>query len=59
MAIDENVSKIKKFVKVHFVGTVFAGTAFVLSIISLHITTESSIMLATYVPFLELHVAGF
>ena len=46
-------SKIQKFVKVHFAGTVFVGIVFVevlfvVSIISSHMTTGSPVILPTY-----------
>ena len=46
-----------------FVGTVlfevlFAGTVFVTSIISSHVTTESSVLLAKYLQFLQLNEEG-
>ena len=37
----------------------FLGTVFVSSNISSHITTESSIKVAKYFPFSQLHVVGF
>ena len=51
MIINKKDSKIYKFFNVTFVGTVFVGivfigTVFVVSTISLHITTESPILLA-------------
>ena len=52
-------SKIWKFVKVHFAGTVFVEVLFVTSIISLHITTGSPIILPVYLPFSLLHATGF
>ena len=55
MVINKNVSKFL----VLFAGTVFVKVVFVLSIISLHVTTESSIILPKYLPCLELHFAGF
>ena len=53
-----------KFVREHFVGTVFVGTVLVeapliMSLISLHITTESPIILSAYLPFSQLHAPGF
>ena len=42
-----------------FLEVLFDGMIFVVCIISLHITTESPIILPTYLPFLQLHVAGF
>ena len=41
------------------VETVFVGTAFVSTIISSHVTTEFLTILAKYLPFSQLHVAGF
>ena len=37
----------------------FVGILLVSSVISSHAITESSIILAKYLPFLQLHVAGF
>ena len=48
-----------KFVGIVFAGTVFVIVHFVVSIILLHVTTESSIMLFAYLPLLQPHVAGF
>ena len=45
-----------------FVGAVFVSLTFNIasaSIISSHSIAESSIILAKYFPFLQLHVAGF
>ena len=66
MVVNKKVSKIKKFFvlqftffSLKFVGTVFVGIVFVSSIIPSHVITESSIKLAKYFPFSQLHVAGF
>ena len=48
-----------KFWGMFFVGTVFVRILFVLSIISSHLITELPIMLPAYLPFSQLHVAGF
>ena len=40
-----------KFVEIRFARAAFVGTAFVSSIISSDITTESPIILPTYLPF--------
>ena len=48
-----------KFDGTVFVGTVFVPIVFVSSIISSLVITESSIILAKYLPFSQLHVAGF
>ena len=48
-----------KFVGIVFAGTVFVIVLFVASIILLHVTTESSIMLFAYLPLLQPHVTGF
>ena len=37
----------------------FLGIVFASSILSLHVITGSSIILAKYMPFSQLHVAGF
>ena len=55
MAINKNASKIKKFFELLFAGTVFVVAVFVkilivVSIISSHVITESS-MLPTYIHF--------
>ena len=55
----KKLAKIKKFVEVPFVGTVIVGTVFVVSIISSKVITESSTLLAKYLPFLQLYVSGF
>ena len=57
--INKKAIEIKKLVEVLFVGTVFVETIFIVSIVSSHITTESSIMLPKYLPFLQLHGVGF
>ena len=54
MVINKKDSKIRKFVKVHFVGTLF-----LVSIISWNITTESKIILPAYSLFSQLLVAEF
>ena len=51
MAINKKASKIQKFFEILSVETVF-----VVFIIPLHVITESSIILAKYLPFLQLHV---
>ena len=48
-----------KFVGKVFVEVVFAGVVVVSPIISSHVITESSIIFAIYLPFSQLHVAGF
>ena len=45
-----------KFVAIGFVGTVFVGIVFVTSIISSHITTESTIIL---LPFSQVYLLEF
>ena len=57
--INEKDSRMYKFVKVDFVRTVFVEVLSVVSIIPLHITTESPIIYPTYLPHSQLHVAGF
>ena len=52
--INKKESKIYKFYSLKFVGTVFVS-----SIISSHVATESSIILAKYLPFLHLLITGF
>ena len=50
------------FISLKFIGIVFVSSSFDLafvSIISSYVTTESSIILAKYFPFSQLHVAGF
>ena len=42
-----------------FFSLKFVGIVFVSSIILLHETTESSIILVKYLPFSQLHVTGF
>ena len=59
MTINKKASKISKFLEALLVRTLFAGTVFVSLIISLHIMTESSIILSKYLPLLQIHVAGF
>ena len=59
MAINEKASKISKFLEALLVRTVFTGIVFVSLIISLHIMTESSIILPKYLPRLQIHLAGF
>ena len=49
----------QKFVEMIFFEVLFVGIVFVSSIIPSHIITESSIILSTYLPFSQLHVAGF
>ena len=59
MVINKKDNKKYKFVKVNFVRTVFLEVFLVVSLVSSHITTESSIILPTYLPFLQLQVEGF
>ena len=50
----------KSFVlQIAFVSLKFGGTALVSSMMSSHIITESLIIRAKYLPFSQLHVAGF
>ena len=63
--INKNVSKIYKFCvlqiacfSLKFVGIFFVSSSYD-SIILSHVITESSIIFATYLPFLQLRVAGF
>ena len=42
-----------------FFSLKFAGIVFVSFIILSHVITESLIILAEYLPFLQLHIAGF
>ena len=58
MITNEKASKIYKFFQLLFVGTVFVKIVFVVSIISSHVITESSIILHTFLPFSQLHIAG-
>ena len=62
MVINKKASKIYKFFvsQIVFFSIKFCVTIFVSSsIISSHVIVESSIMLAKYFPFLQLHVAWF
>ena len=66
MVIKEKMSKIQRlFVlqvasfSLKFFGTFFVGTIFIISITSSNVITESSVMLAKYLLFLQLHIAGF
>ena len=59
MAINEKANKIYKFVEVLFVRTAFVGTVFAVSIISSAVMTETSVRLAKYLPFSQIHVSGF
>ena len=69
MVINKKASKIQKFVEMFFVGIgffwksfcriTFFGMVFVTYIISSHVITESSIILARYLSFSQAHVAGF
>ena len=61
MVINKRVSKIYKFLVllVMFTSLKFSGTVFVTSIVSSHIIAESSIILAKYLPFPQVHGAGF
>ena len=48
------------FFSLKFVKTVFVSSSYDLgSAILSHVTTELSIILAKYLPFLQLHVEGF
>ena len=70
MVINKKASKTYNFFvlqviifSLKFVGTVlfevlFAETVFVTSIISSHVTTESSVLLAKYLQFLQLNEEG-
>ena len=69
MVIDKKASKIYKFCvlqiiffSLRFVGIVFVSSSFDLgftSIISSHVITELSIIIAKYFPILQLHGEGF
>ena len=59
MVIDKKSSKMWKFVEVHYVEVRFVGMVSVVSIISSHLTTESPIILPTYLTILQLHVTEF
>ena len=69
VVINKKASKIQKFVEMFFVGIgffwksfcriTFFGMVFVTYIISSHVITESSIILARYLSFSQAHVAGF
>ena len=66
MVIKEKMSKIQRlFVlqvasfSLEFFGTFFVGTIFIISITSSNVITESSVRLAKYLLFLQLHIAGF
>ena len=61
MVINKNASKIhRNFVFYSLLFSLkFMGTAFVSSIISSHVITESSTVLAKYLPFSQLRIAGF
>ena len=63
MAINKKASKIQEFfvLQIAFFSLKFVETIFVSSssIISSNIITESSIIIAKYLPFSQLHVAGF
>ena len=48
-----------KFVGIVFIETVFAGSGFVSSIISLHVITESPILLSKYLSFSQVHLRRF
>ena len=48
-----------KFIKVHFIGTVFVEIGFVAFIISLHVITELPVILPKCLPHSEVHVLGF
>ena len=58
MVINKKASKIKNFFEILFVGTVFVEMLLVTYIISSHVITESSLALAKYLPFLQLHLSG-
>ena len=67
MVINKKASKIQNFFELLFVGAIFIGTIFVilsydlatLFFISLHPIIEVSIVLAKYLPFSQLYIAGF
>ena len=46
------------FFSLEFVGAVFVSLSYD-SIISAHVMTESSIIIAKYLPFLQLNTGGF
>ena len=58
MVINKKASKIKNVFEILFVGTVFVEMLLVAYIISSHVITESSLALAKYLPFLQLHLSG-
>ena len=62
MVINKEDSKVQKFfvLQIAFLSIKFVLTVFVSSsITSSHVITESSIILAKYLPFSQLQVAGF
>ena len=59
MVINKKVTKIQKLVEVLFAGTVLVEVLIVVFIISFQSITESSIIFSTYLPFSQLHIAGF
>ena len=59
MVTNKSESKIYKFTDILFSKTLFVGTFFVVYMISPHVMIELSIILAKYLPVLQLHMAGF
>ena len=55
----KKAGKTQKFVEIYFVRTVFVGIVFFSLIISSHVLIESSIIFPKYLPFSQLHIAGF
>ena len=59
MVFNKKASRKFLFHRLFFFSLHFVITVFVSSVISSHVITESSIMLAKYLPFSQLRVAGF
>ena len=60
MRINKKASKTRKvFVYTFFFFIKIGCNCFLSSIILLHVITESSVIFAEYLPFLQLHLAGF
>ena len=59
MVINKKAIQVHKFVEALFVRTAFVGTNFAVSIILSKVITETSIRLAKYLSFFQIHASGF
>ena len=59
MVINKKAIQVHKFVEALFVRTAFVGTNFAVSITLSEVITKTSIRLAKYLSFFQIHASGF